>query len=105
MTQTMMFELEARDEAIDRVLANAGDGWRSDVLSVLLAMREREVTGEDIRLACEAENIRPHHHNAWGGMIAGLVREGYLRPTGKYQPMRAVGSHGRKTQVYERTRP
>lgn len=103
MTQTLLFnECTARDEALVRVSLNAGDDWRDAARAVLDLMPESEVTGEDVRLACEARGVRPHHHNAWGAVIAGFVRDGLLEPTGRYIPMRAKGSHARKTQVYRR---
>lgn len=100
MTQTLLFdELEARDRSIDRVLTNAGTDWREQAMEITRALGG-EVTGEDIRLACQAEKIGPHHHNAWGGLVNFMIREGLLLPTGRYVPMKATGSHGRRTQVY-----
>jgi hypothetical protein len=103
MTQTLMFELEARDEAMGRVADNAGQSWQEQAAAVVRGMSEREVTGEDIRLACEAMDVRPHHHNAWGALTNLLIRDGLLVPTGMYRPMKAIGSHARKTQVYRIT--
>lgn len=103
MTQTLMFpELEARDEAMGRVLENAGTDWRDKAIEIVRALGG-EVTGEDIRLACQVENVGPHHHNAWGALVGHLIRVGLLEPTGCYVPMKAAGSHGRKTQVYRVT--
>jgi hypothetical protein len=101
MTQTCIdFERAARDAALDTVLDHAGQDWREQAKAVLHDMDDREVTGEDIRLACEAAGVRPHHHNAWGAFVASLVRDGLLIPTGRYVPMKAKGSHARKTQLY-----
>ena len=96
-------EAAARDEAIDRVLEKAGDDWRELATGIVRSMAQLEVTGEDIRLACLAEGVGPHHHNAWGGLINQLIRDGVLHPTGRYTPMRARGSHARKTQIYTRS--
>jgi hypothetical protein len=101
MTQLLMFpEASARDAAIEQVAANAGETFASKVRDVLFALHGSEVTGEDVRQQCEQQDVRPHHHNAWGAMIAGLVRDGLLVATGEYRPMRAKGSHARKTAVY-----
>lgn len=95
-------EVAARDEALERVVENAGTSWQDRATAVLRGMAASEVTGEDVRLACEAQGVRPHHHNAWGGMTARFVKEGLLVPTGRYVAMKAKGSHARKTQVYYR---
>lgn len=107
MTQTHLFsvaefpsEAALRDRAIDQVTRNAGDDWRAKAVSIVRAMRMNEVTGEDIRLACESCGVKPHHSNAWGAFVSSLIREGVLEPTEIYRPMRAKGSHARKTQVY-----
>lgn len=94
-------ECAARDESLERVVANAGDDWRARALDVISRMPNGEVTGEDIRLACLDAGVEPHHHNAWGGVIAGLVRSGQLIDTGRRRAMRASGSHARKTPIYE----
>lgn len=95
-------EAQARDEALERVLDNAGLSWQERATAVLRSMSASEVTGEDIRLACMARGIQPHHHNAWGGLISRFVSDGLLVATGRYVAMKAKGSHARKTQVYYR---
>lgn len=90
---------QLRDEALERVLEHAGDDWREKAIAIVGGM-SGEVTGEDIRLACLERDVEPHHSNAWGGFIARLVKDETLTPTGRYVPMKAKGSHARKTQVY-----
>ena len=106
MTQTLLFdECLARDAATARVLDNAGEDWRDAAERVFESMTDDELTGEDIRLACEAAGVKPHHNNAWGAFILSLVRDGRLEATGRYRPMRAAGSHGRETKVYRTALP
>lgn len=105
MTQTILFEDLARDVAFSQVLDHAGEDWRVRAAIVVQRMRACEVTGEDVRISCEAANVKPHHHNAWGAFIAGLVRDGSLIPTGRYVAMKAKGSHARKTQLYRKDSP
>ena len=95
-------EVRAKDAAIEQVLDNAGLSWQERATAVLRGMTASEVTGEDVRLACEARGVRPHHHNAWGGLTSRFVSQGLLVPTGRYVAMKAKGSHARKTQVYYR---
>lgn len=59
-----------------------------------------QVTGEDIRRLCTSRGVTPHHPNAWGGVISGLVCAGRLRATGEYRQMADVKSHARETKVY-----
>jgi hypothetical protein len=92
-----------RDVACEQVLANAGQKWQTDARSILLQMPS-ELTGEDIRLACEDKGIKPHNNNAWGSFVLSLIKQGYLEPTGRYVAMRSDVSHARKTQVYRRIR-
>jgi hypothetical protein len=93
-------EQDAKQASLARVLSHAGTAWREQAHAVFLDMPVSEVTGEDIRLTCEDAGIRPHHPNAWGAFVSWLVNEGDLMPTGRYVPMKAKGSHARKTQVY-----
>jgi hypothetical protein len=56
-------------------------------------------TGEDIRhLVSEL----PSHPNAWGGLIARVLKDELIYPTGDYRPMKDKSSNARKTPVYER---
>ena len=59
-------------------------------------------TGERVRHYLEALNIRPQSANAWGSVISQAIKRKLLTETGKYEPMKDEGSHGRKTQVYYR---
>jgi hypothetical protein len=61
-------------------------------------------TGEDIRrFLLEGLQLEPpHHHNAWGGMISGAIKMGIIAGTGRYTSMKAVKSHARKTEIYQR---
>ena len=98
----MNTEQMARDEAIQRVLANAGDEWKEAArLHVSTHMKGEMVTGEDMRLSCLRAGIKPHHPNAWGGFVQGMVKQHILWPTNQFRQMRAPGSHARNTRVYE----
>ena len=90
---------QLRDEALERVSANAGPEFREQALAIVRTL-SGEMTGEDIRCACEAQGVIPHHHNGWGAFIGGLVKRKILVETGRRIPMKAPDSHGRKTPVY-----
>lgn len=91
---------QLRDEAVEAVVANAGDWKQRATIIVNRIPAGEEVTGEDIRMMCIEQGIRPHHHNAWGGLISGFVNAGVLRWNGKIRPMKAARSHARSTKVY-----
>lgn len=100
MTTQLELALENKRNNLGRVLDNAGYRWQVLARLVVRTMEGQEATGEDIRLKCLSLSIEPHHHNAWGAFIAMMVSEGRLIPTGRYVPMRAEKSNGRRTQVY-----
>jgi len=95
-------EETARDAALSVVVENAGEDWKADAMDVFRGL-SGELTGEDIRLACRERGVLPHHPNAWGGFIAGLVRAGQLEPTGRYRQMTSKGSHARETKIYRKS--
>lgn len=95
---------EARDAGLDAVVEAAGTEFRDGVRGVVEKLPPGWTgTGEDIRELCSSRNISPHHHNAWGGVISGLIRKGFLQKTGDYTQMKSVKSHARETAVLERT--
>jgi len=60
-------------------------------------------TGEDIRRAWfDGGGMKPHHHNAWGGLIHGAIVQGYLIKLNKRKPMEEIASHARSTDIYQR---
>lgn len=100
-----MSEELARDNALNVVGDNAGVEWRRAVVEYVKTLPAMELLGEKVRTLCLERGLAPHHHNAWGSMIRTLVKEGYLEPIeGRFEAMKAKGSHARKSQVY-RTKP
>tara|TARA_R110000868_G_scaffold19297_2_gene83095 strand:- start:10587 stop:10886 length:300 start_codon:yes stop_codon:yes gene_type:complete len=90
-----------RDEGIGRVLDNAGT-WKHRSRNLVMNTDEltgRLMTGEDIRLYVSQRVGSPHHHNAWGGLIMGLVKRKRLVEVDRVK-MRDPRSHARKTPVY-----
>ena len=87
-----------RDEGMDCVEEQTFSGAVSRVVCGMDA--GVQVTGEDIRRLCTSRGVTPHHPNAWGGVISGLVCAGRLKATGEYRQMADVKSHARETKVY-----
>lgn len=100
--------LERKDAVLKQVSDNAGS-WMDDVLAAaaqLAVERQGEiVTGEGVRALVEPLIGPPGHHNAWGAAISNLVRKRYLIQTGRWVPMRAAKSNGRRTPEYRLTVP
>ena len=102
----MQFDLfaseQAKAEAIDKV---AREPWSGQAKAFMKMLPHGWIgTGEDIRrfLIEEMQLEPPHHHNAWGGMIYGAIKMGLIAGTGRYARMKAVKSHARKTEIYQR---
>ena len=94
--------LQAKSEAINRV---DREPWSTQAKFFMTSLPIGWTgTGEDIRrfLTEEMNLEKPHHHNAWGGMISGAIKKGLIFGTGRYTKMKAVSSHARKTEIYER---
>lgn len=89
-----------RDAALDRVTCKAGD-FNKLARGVLRSLKPGRYTGEDIRRLCAKKGIAPHHHNAWGALIRWGVEKSILIETGKYEQMRDVKSHARRTPLYK----
>jgi hypothetical protein len=93
----------ARDAAIERVLENAGESFSVRVLQIVSQIPLGTLcTGESIRRRCIQQGVLPHHHNAWGGVMAGLSRSPLLEQTGQWVQMQEVRSHARRTPEYVR---
>ena len=73
----------ARDEGMRKVSANS-PGFVDHVRIVMKGVEPgREMTGEDIREVCEAADVIPNHHNAWGAATRGLLKDGTIIKTGR----------------------
>jgi len=94
-----------RDDGLKQVLANTPDGWKEGVVQAARHLLEgmNYVTGEDIRLYCEQKNIRPHHCNAWGGVVPLLVSLDYLKETDRTVKAKDPKAHSRRIRVWEST--
>lgn len=93
----------ARDEAIERVDEH-NKHWRESVLALIERLPHGWTgIGEDIRLLALEEKLgKPHHHNAWGGVIMGAVKRKLLVDTGERRKMRVTASHARQSPIYRK---
>lgn len=92
---------DAKHQGIDRVMGN-NQHWkkRAYVLFPKVTRGRDQLTGEDIRVLLTKGGLwEPTHHNAWGGLIHGLVGR-RIDSTGQIISMSLPSSHARKNPVY-----
>ena len=106
MSQQNLFSAaELKAQALEQVGTNA-EPFYERALQAIATLEPGTYTGEDVRLRIvQILQDEPHHHNAWGAIISGAVRRGYLVPTGRYLPMKTAKSHARKTPEYTHEEP
>lgn len=94
----------ARDAAFTKVTKKAGSAWVEKATTAIRRLPPGwSGTGEDVRICIARAGVEPPHHpNAWGALINSARRRGFLKATGRYTQMKAVRSHARKTEIYER---
>ena len=95
-----------RNAVLDEV-ASSNAGWlqraAEEMRRVPLGHRG---LAEDFRKALLDQGLAPPRSpNAWGPLTAYLVREGMLKPTGEWKPMRSERSNGRLSREYVRSEP
>ena len=93
---------QLRDEALELVLENAGDHWRSRAVALIRELLAgQEVLAEDWRLLCAQYGITPHHPNAWGGLTAAMMKDGTIIDTGRLAQSRDPRSHARRQPIWK----
>ena len=90
-----------RDAGMAKVMGKAGESWRDNAIQLIRErLSGREVLAEEFRAVCEAEGVRPHHCNAWGGLTVALVKAGVIEDTGRVEKSRDPRSHARRQPVW-----
>lgn len=100
---------QLRDAGIERVLMSEAH-WRDiyhQLLNAWLAHQPlgMRFTGETLRLIAMNRGLEsPHHHNAWGGVASGLIRQWMVRklvaPTGHMRHAKDPKAHARLYREY-----
>ena len=90
---------EARDEAIARVEAGAGD-WvqRARDAAIMVALGRFDFTTDDVWDALGED--RPAEPRALGSVMKQLAGEGRIRATGEYRKSSRVDCHARPVAVW-----
>lgn len=88
---------DLRDENLQLVSRNP---FMADSWEVLQRIPAGYYTGEDIRHIIEAQDIRPHHNNAWGALIRKAVIHNLLIETGRWLKMKDVKQHAHRSPEY-----
>jgi hypothetical protein len=95
--------IEARDKALKKVMANAGDEWKDMALRYLgwYSQGRPDFIAEEFRIYWQREDLPPpHHHNAWGALFRIAAQQGWLEMTNTIRSMSTVRSHARKSPVW-----
>lgn len=93
-----------RNEGIARVTENSGswmDEARAAALSFLPGVSGKLITADVIRDAVLRRAGPPHHFNAWGALVNGLVKRGHLLPTGRVAASPRASNHAHRNPIYE----
>lgn len=98
--------IEARDQAMAQVGANAGTPFSDkayDFIQTYLSDLPAGASGEDITDACKAAGIIPHDDRAFGPVFMRLAKHGVITKAG-YRP-RAKGHGTGGANVWRLTNP
>jgi hypothetical protein len=100
-----------RDEGIQRVLQFEGD-WKEQYRTIVVGWFVRRpkghaFTGETLRLVARHCGLgEPHHHNAWSGQAAGLIKrwlkDGAIELTGDLKLATSPRTHAHALREYRK---
>lgn len=91
--------MRRRDEAIDRVIANAGEDFGLTLKGLVpLLFYGQEVLPEEWKAACERHGLKAKPQ-AWSAHTNTLLRAGVIQRVGRSN-MKKPSSHGRETPRY-----
>lgn len=93
--------VKRRDAGLERVRLNNAD-WMAQALRLIekeLRYTMVSFTGEQLRHAVDERigNADPH---AYGALVTVALKRDLIKPTGRYEKMTDLKSHGRETKVY-----
>lgn len=95
--------LEARDEAIERVGANAPVGWKEQArVAVKAAMLRGEFTTDEVWEWLDAQGYQTRERRALGAVMKQMERDGEIRPTGQWRQSLRPECHARPVRVWRR---
>jgi hypothetical protein len=88
--------LAARDQAMNRVAENAGEGFAEAAAGFILWWLQSHgpTPGEDLTIACIERGIVPHDDRAFGPVYAKLARLGQITKAGFCSHKRGHGTSG-----------
>lgn len=95
--------VEARNEAIEQVDANAEPEWKEAARLIIysLARTMEPFTTDDVWwLLVNQGTIPPHEPRAMGGVMMGLARAGVIKRLDGYRKSVMVGCHHRPKQLW-----
>jgi hypothetical protein len=93
--------IAARDEAVNRVGANADPDWVAHALHAVwcLATTTDEITTDDVWDAL-GSTTGTHEPRALGSVMKRAAALGYVKPTDRYRPSARAACHARPVKVW-----
>jgi hypothetical protein len=91
-----------RDAAFETLKARSRAWFDAGIAHIGLLPVGWRGTGEELGITLMPHIGLPHHHNAWGALVAHAGKRKLLAKTGQRAPMRRRSSHARGTDVWER---
>lgn len=93
--------LDLKEQGIELVLDNAGDGFTEKACALIREIHCGEtVLAETWRQTCLDHGVTPHHPNAWGALTSTLRKRGIIRDTGEFRIAKSVKNHGHTYRLW-----
>lgn len=93
--------MSARDEAVQRVGANADPEWYDHALHAIwcLAISRQEITTDDVWDEI-GHALTTHEPRALGAVMQKAARLGYVEATDRYRPSARAACHARPVRIW-----
>ena len=99
---------QLKQDGQQKVLSNHSAEFKAEMIELLKcfckvskAIGKKEFRMEHFRKFCEINNLIPNHPNFWGGFAGIAIKEGLIKPTGRYEKAVSPKTHHHPVMVYE----
>ncbi len=104
----MIIGQQLKQDGQQKVLSNHSAEFKAEMINKLsFFCRVNKYCGihefrmERFRKFCEVKNLIPNHPNFWGGFVGMAIKEGLIKPTGRYEKAVSPKTHHHPVMVYE----
>lgn len=99
---------QLKQDGQQKVLSNHSAEFKAEMINKLSYFCKsnkksniNEFRIEHFRRFCEINNLIPNHPNFWGGFAGIAIKEGLIKPTGRYEKAVSPKTHHHPVMVYE----